>query len=137
MSKTFVSLAAGDFLQDWSDAGLITTNNDWSNVAGIVGYLGNDVTSTVGVNPTTLTGPATGDVNAGRRAGCGRCWRSPSFPEILPDSKGGFGPLGQQHEAAAQRSTCYESSKPRRSRYPANPRTRLFALRAGGSPRRP
>ena len=30
------------FTQDWSNTGLITTNDDWSGVAGVVGYLGDD-----------------------------------------------------------------------------------------------
>ncbi|MFE1600533.1 choice-of-anchor I family protein [Methylobacterium sp. ID0610] len=59
-------LANGDFSQTWSDAGLITGNDDWSKVAGIVGYRGDDVTAAVGADPQTLTGDGTVtvDVNA-------------------------------------------------------------------------
>jgi hypothetical protein len=41
--------------QDWSDAGLITANDDWNKVPGIVGYLG-DINSAAptGVDPQTL-----------------------------------------------------------------------------------
>jgi len=44
------------FSQDWTNAGLITANNDWSAVPGINGYFGeNGATNTTGVDPTTLT----------------------------------------------------------------------------------
>lgn len=44
------------FSQDWSNAALITTNNDWSGVPGIVGFLGdNTASNTTGVDPQTLT----------------------------------------------------------------------------------
>ena len=55
MSTTPHVLANGDFLQDWSNTGLITTNDDWSGVASIVGYLGNDVVSATGVDARTAT----------------------------------------------------------------------------------
>jgi predicted extracellular nuclease len=61
------SLASGNFTQDWSNAGLITTSDDWSNVPAIVGYRGDNVTSTVGVDLRTLTAndaAPTVDVNA-------------------------------------------------------------------------
>jgi predicted extracellular nuclease len=42
------------FSQDWTSTGLITTNDDWSGVAGIVGYLGDDAsTSANDVDPQT------------------------------------------------------------------------------------
>ena len=42
------------FAQDWSNTGLITTNDDWSGVAGVVGYLGDDATTTANdVDPQT------------------------------------------------------------------------------------
>lgn len=60
MAKTYFSLKTGNFLQDWSDTGLITANDDWSKVPSIVGYLGNDmVGSSTGVNPGTVTGDST------------------------------------------------------------------------------
>ena len=44
------------FSQNWSNTALISTNNDWSAVPGIVGYLGDDNTSAVtGVDPQTIT----------------------------------------------------------------------------------
>ncbi|GAA5000016.1 Calx-beta domain-containing protein [Pseudoluteimonas lycopersici] len=44
------------FSQDWSNTGLITTNDDWSGVPGIEGYLGQDITTSTGTDPQTLTG---------------------------------------------------------------------------------
>ena len=35
------SYQAPPFNQNWTNTGLITTNDDWSGVPGIVGYLGN------------------------------------------------------------------------------------------------
>lgn len=60
MAKTYFSLKTGDFLQNWSNPGLITANDIWSNVPSIVGYLGNGmVGSATGVNPATVTGDST------------------------------------------------------------------------------
>ncbi len=43
------------FSQDWSNAALITADNDWGGVPGIVGYLGDySGGSPTGVNPQTL-----------------------------------------------------------------------------------
>lgn len=64
MSTTPHVLANGNFFQDWSNAGLITVNDNWAGVASIVGYLGDiDAGSPTGVNPTTLTGAALGDAD--------------------------------------------------------------------------
>lgn len=41
------------FSQDWS-TNLITTNDDWSPVPGIEGYLGQDITTATGADPQTL-----------------------------------------------------------------------------------
>jgi uncharacterized protein len=43
------------FAQDWTDINLITVNNDWSMVPGIIGYRGDDPAGTVtGVDPQTI-----------------------------------------------------------------------------------
>lgn len=42
------------FSQDWTDTGLITTNDDWSRVPGIVGYMGTDLTTANSVDPQTV-----------------------------------------------------------------------------------
>jgi hypothetical protein len=52
------------FSQDWTNIALITVNDDWSGVPGIIGYLGdNPVTSITNVNATSLTGDSTGAVD--------------------------------------------------------------------------
>jgi hypothetical protein len=33
------------FSQDWSDIALITVDDNWSNVPGIIGYRGDDLTT--------------------------------------------------------------------------------------------
>jgi predicted extracellular nuclease len=46
---------ATPFSQDWADPSLISANDDWSNVPGIVGYLGDiNSGSPTGVDPQTL-----------------------------------------------------------------------------------
>src|SRR5262249_60656739 len=44
------------FSQNWTNAGLITANDNWSGVPGIEGYLGQDITTSTGVDPQTLLG---------------------------------------------------------------------------------
>ena len=70
MSDAYFNLSGGDFFQDWSNAGLITTNDDWSGVPSIVGYRGDNITSATGADPRTLTGDGTVtvDVNANQSA---------------------------------------------------------------------
>lgn len=64
MSTVYHDLSASDLTQDWSNKGQITTNDDWSGVPSIVGYLGDvDAGSTTAVDPRTLTGAATGAVD--------------------------------------------------------------------------
>ncbi len=52
-------LANGNFFQDWSDIALLNTVDDWSSIASIMGYRGDDVTTVVGADPQTLTGDGT------------------------------------------------------------------------------
>ncbi len=58
------------FSQNWGNAGLITANDDWANVPGIVGYRGDDITAATGADPQTLVGEGTitVDVNANQTA---------------------------------------------------------------------
>jgi VCBS repeat-containing protein len=73
VTKAFFSLASGDFVQDWTDTGLIATtttstdpaNTGWANVPSIVGYLGDILTSTTApaTDLTTQTGAALGSFN--------------------------------------------------------------------------
>ena len=46
--STYQPLASGPFTQNWFDTGLITTNDDWSGVPGIIGYRGDDLTMVTG-----------------------------------------------------------------------------------------
>lgn len=55
------------FSQDWTNTGLITANDDWSGVPGIIGYRGDNGTPSTGVDPTTILIDLSGtpvDVNA-------------------------------------------------------------------------
>ena len=44
------------YSQAWTNVNLITTNDDWSGVPGVVGYLGQDMTTSTGTDPQTLLG---------------------------------------------------------------------------------
>lgn len=56
MTTAYFNLASGNFSQDWSNAGLITANDDWSGVASIQGYLGDGLTSSTNVDARSYTG---------------------------------------------------------------------------------
>lgn len=56
MSKVFFKLANGNFLQDWSNIGMITAADNWSGVESIVGYKGQGVTSGTAKDPRTISG---------------------------------------------------------------------------------
>jgi VCBS repeat-containing protein len=59
MSKIFFKLGDSDFFQDWSNTGLITTANDWSNVPSIMGYNGAGLASPAGKDPALITADST------------------------------------------------------------------------------
>jgi len=64
MDATYQTLP---FSQDWTNINLITTSDDWTGVPGIVGYRGDGLTGSTGVDPQTVLadGSATPfDVNA-------------------------------------------------------------------------
>lgn len=42
------------FSQDWSNTGLITTDNNWNGVPGVVGAIGNNLTPIEGIDPQTV-----------------------------------------------------------------------------------
>lgn len=42
------------FSQNWTNTALITVNNDWSAVPGIIGYRGDDLVIATGVDPRTI-----------------------------------------------------------------------------------
>lgn len=55
------------FSQDWSNTGLISSNDNWSGVPGIEGYRGDGLAPTTGVDPQTILAaddPGVLDVNA-------------------------------------------------------------------------
>jgi predicted extracellular nuclease len=57
------------FTQDWSDTNLITSDDDWSGVPGIIGYRGDGLTSANDVDPQTVLADGSStpvDVNANR-----------------------------------------------------------------------
>ncbi|MEW6445408.1 MAG: ExeM/NucH family extracellular endonuclease [Pseudomonadota bacterium] len=66
MSIVYHNLASGNFSQDWSNTGLITTNDDWSGVPSIMGYRGDNLSALAGTDPQTVLGSGTPviDVNA-------------------------------------------------------------------------
>ncbi|MCR0983911.1 Calx-beta domain-containing protein [Roseomonas populi] len=56
MSTTYWSLRTqGSLTQNWTDAGLITADDDWSGAPSIMGYRGDDLTAATGTDPRTLT----------------------------------------------------------------------------------
>lgn len=69
MDATYHNLSGGAFTQNWSNAGLITTNDNWSGVPSIIGYLGDDATAGSAVDPqNVLVAYTTVDVNANQTA---------------------------------------------------------------------
>jgi endonuclease G len=56
------------FAQNWSNTGLITADDNWNSVPGIIGYRGDGLTSSTGTDPQTILadGSAEVDVNANR-----------------------------------------------------------------------
>jgi hypothetical protein len=55
------------FSQGWSNTVLITADDSWTGVPGIIGYRGDDITTSTGTDPQTLLADGTGtpvDVNA-------------------------------------------------------------------------
>jgi len=59
MTTAYWNLAGGSLEQNWSNPGLITANNDWSGVASITGFRGDDLTTATGADPQTITGTST------------------------------------------------------------------------------
>jgi hypothetical protein len=48
------------FGQDWTDTGLISANDNWSGVPGVIGYRGDDLTTVTGADPRTITADGSG-----------------------------------------------------------------------------
>lgn len=51
------------FFQNWSNTNLITTNHDWSNVPGIIGYRGDNLTAAAGTDPQTVLIDGSGQID--------------------------------------------------------------------------
>jgi predicted extracellular nuclease len=56
MTADYFSLASGKFEQNWTNTGLITTDDNWSAVPSIIGYRGDDITTVTATDPQTLLG---------------------------------------------------------------------------------
>jgi hypothetical protein len=66
-ASAVVLAAVLPFSQAWSDAGLISSDDDWSGVAGVVGHRGDGLTSAPGADPRSVAADGAGtpvDVNA-------------------------------------------------------------------------
>lgn len=48
------------FSQNWSNTNLITADDDWSNVPGIIGYRGDELTAATGTDPRTILADGSG-----------------------------------------------------------------------------
>src|SRR5688572_17371488 len=71
MTAVYFNLASGNFFQDWTNAGMITANDDWSGVASIMGYRGDGLAGGSGADPRGITGHDASrvlDVNHGQTA---------------------------------------------------------------------
>ncbi len=66
LGQTYHALSSGSLSQDWSNTDLITVNDDWSGVASIRGFRGDNWTAATGVDPQTVITDAspTLDINA-------------------------------------------------------------------------
>jgi hypothetical protein len=59
-NATYHSLATSNFSQDWSTTGpLLTTADDWSGVASVIGYRGDSLTNDVTTDPQTTVAAST------------------------------------------------------------------------------
>lgn len=66
-TQTYHTLSVSSLSEDWTNTGAITTNDDWSGVASIRGFRGDNITGITGADPQTLTvsdDPGVLDVNA-------------------------------------------------------------------------
>ena len=48
------------FEQHWTDTTQVTTDDDWSNVPGVIGYRGDDLTTATGTDPQTILADGSG-----------------------------------------------------------------------------
>jgi hypothetical protein len=65
LDATYHPLQSTAFSQNWSNTGQITMNDDWSGVPSVIGFRGDGLTTSDGVDPRTVVAPsAVVDVNA-------------------------------------------------------------------------
>src|ERR671915_835774 len=70
LTSILVVAATLPFAQGWSDPGLISRDDDWSGVAGVVGHRGDGLASAPGADPRLVVADGAGtplDVNANER----------------------------------------------------------------------
>ena len=70
LTSAVLLAAALPFSQAWSDRGLISRDDDWSGVAGVVGHRGDGLASAPGADPRLVVADGAGtplDVNANER----------------------------------------------------------------------
>jgi predicted extracellular nuclease len=53
-NNTYHDLSASNFSQNWNTISQISTNDDWSGVPSIQGFLGQDLVTTTGANPQNI-----------------------------------------------------------------------------------
>lgn len=54
LDSTYHPLLAGDFWQDWSDTSLLNASNNWDAVPSVIGYRGDGLTGSTGIDPQTV-----------------------------------------------------------------------------------
>jgi len=62
-AQSYYNLSSGSYIQNWSNTGALTTNDDWTGVPNIRGFLGQDITTATGANPQTLLAGASAVAN--------------------------------------------------------------------------
>src|ERR671916_3032361 len=60
LPSILVVAATLPFAQPWSDTGLISRDDDWSGVAGVVGHRGDGLTSAAGADPRAVLADGSG-----------------------------------------------------------------------------
>ena len=60
LTSILVVAATLPFAQPWSDTGLISRDDDWSGVAGVVGHRGDGLTSAAGADPRAVLADGSG-----------------------------------------------------------------------------
>jgi uncharacterized protein len=58
-AQTYHLLSGGAFTQNWTNTNLITVNDNWSGVPSMIGYRGDDIVTTSGVDPQTILAAGT------------------------------------------------------------------------------